>query len=114
MRLSELLGLPVFDDGGTELGPVREVVLAARPTRGKKEFTRLEIEGLIVGKDSMAIHWGYDGTRHQGPWLLRKALARRQRRARYVPWSIATLDKGVVRLSRPSAELQSPDERLSS
>lgn len=66
---SELLGMPVVDADGTDLGPVRDVRVDARPTDG-----RLTVRWLVVGGRELAHRFGYIDGRTRGPWLLERLL----------------------------------------
>lgn len=93
MRASELLGAPVIDASGREIGVVqdlralREAESAAVSTRG-----RVRIAALIIGGDGlidkMAHGWGFAEGRTEGPWILRRLTSRSVDAARVVPASL--------------------------
>jgi sporulation protein YlmC with PRC-barrel domain len=85
-RLSELLRLPVVDEGGRELGHVNDVRLA--PTgRVKGVFAELAVVALIVADRHSGSLLGYDRRADQGPWLVRVIVRALHRRAGLVRWS---------------------------
>jgi len=98
MRLSDLLGSPVHDEGGTSLGKLVDLRVVRDADGG------LRVEALLVGRGGVAERLGY--VRHQvrGPWLL-AAVARRVEReleevlaARVVDWRSGD---GSIRLGPP-------------
>jgi sporulation protein YlmC with PRC-barrel domain len=83
MRLSEVLGRTIVDQGGREIGRVHDVRLVQDgPVQGFDAGFRLH--GLIAGPGSVGTRLGYGHGGTRGPWLIRMLFERR--RALYVPW----------------------------
>jgi hypothetical protein len=98
MRGHELLGLPVVDPSGRELGRVLDVRLVQDgPLLGA--FAALRVEGLVVGTRRATSRLGYDRYDAHGPWLVRVLVHRLLRGTGYLRWSELELADGVVHSS---------------
>lgn len=108
MRASELLGAPVVDADGVELGPVRDV-------RVTESGGALTVAGLVVGGGPLAhlAHaWGFAEGRAQGPWLFRVLTGPASRDARFVSAARVAEWEPRVRLDCPAAELRALREEV--
>ena len=102
MRLSDLLGRPVYEDGGERLGRVVDVrfVLDGPPAGGGVgALSEARLLGLIVSPRTSSAFAGYERTGAGRPWLIARFLAWRQRHAVFVLWSdvVAVGDELCVR-----------------
>jgi PRC-barrel domain len=86
MRASELIGAPVFDDAGEQVGVVRDLHIAVGLPAANGGFP---IVGLVLsppGARSAAAHgWGFAQGRTEGPPLLRRLLGDAAVRSILVP-----------------------------
>jgi hypothetical protein len=86
MRLSELLGCPVYDTDGRPVGTVIDVRLAhGNPDPHRPPF-QLNIDSLLVSSRRTGSLFGYDRRDQQGPWLVRVLIRRLHRGAFRLPW----------------------------
>ncbi len=108
MHLSELLGRPVVDADGTDLGHVRDVRLTRDgPLQG--EFgAAFRVSGLIVGHLEVASRLGYDRRGVKGPWLVATLVKRLGRSTRYVPWDQVDIGEHIIHLGCAAADLERP------
>jgi hypothetical protein len=83
MLLSDLLGARVVTTDGDELGRVRDVVLAQDGAVGANGRAGIRLHALAVGARSLGSKLGYVQGTVEGPWVLRRLLARPPR---LVPW----------------------------
>lgn len=110
MRLRELLGAKVVDQEGNGVGDVHDLRVrrseAVPPGEGV-----LVVEGLVTGVGALQARLGYAYGDVDGPWVLRWALGRLGRRARYVPWgSVTTFEHGVVTIRGRAGDLRHPSD----
>ncbi|GAA3744783.1 uncharacterized protein YrrD [Spinactinospora alkalitolerans] len=99
IRVSDLLGRPVFDNHGDNLGKVQDVVVRHTPEG------RYEVLGLIAGHSAVAGRFGYGGSL-EPPTPLRPILHWLRRHERYLRWEgIEDLGDDAIRVSVESAEL---------
>jgi sporulation protein YlmC with PRC-barrel domain len=86
MRASELIGAPVFDHSGEQVGVVRDLRVAVEQPAAGGGFP---IVGLVLsqsGARSAAAHaWGFAQGRAEGPPLLRRLLGRAAVRSILIP-----------------------------
>jgi hypothetical protein len=69
------------------------------------------VEGIIAGVGALQAQLGYAYGDVGGPWLLRWALGRLGRRARYVPWDrVKSFDDGVVTVRGGGDDLLHPSD----
>lgn len=108
MRLSELLGRPVVDVDGVELGEVRDVRLVRDgPVQG--EFgAAFRVDGLIVGRWEVASRLGYDRLGVAGPWLVATIVKRLGRSSRFVSWEDVDLAEHTIRVGVRAGDLDAP------
>ena len=66
MRATDILGLPVVDRYGIELGPLRDLRID-----GDLDAGPLRVRWLVVGGHETAHRFGYVDGRTRGPWLLK-------------------------------------------
>lgn len=87
MRMGDLFHSDVVDVDGVAVGRVHDVqLLRDGPTQGGFG-PALRVDGLVVGKGSLAIRLGYYRAGVQGPFLLGRVFRVLEGRARFVPWS---------------------------
>ena len=109
MRLSEILGRTVADQGGAPIGVVHD--LRARVAANGD----WRITGLAVASDDLrskaALRWGYAEGRATGPWVLRRLMAKQSAAARFVPAELVT-DWGAdpIRIKSDFASLVALDD----
>jgi sporulation protein YlmC with PRC-barrel domain len=104
MRLSEVLGLPVVDTDGDQIGAVADVRLVQDGPVQASMQAAFRVDGLIVVEGHSTELFGYE--RHVGPALLRWLVHRRLGAVHYVPWaSIDRVDAGAVRIRVPRERL---------
>jgi sporulation protein YlmC with PRC-barrel domain len=85
MKASDLIGRPVYDAGGQQLGIVTDLrCIQDGPLRGSMQTPR--IAALIISRRHTGSLLGYDRRRQQGPWLIRKLVQRLHRNAALIPW----------------------------
>jgi sporulation protein YlmC with PRC-barrel domain len=91
-RLGELMGADVVAGDGTAVGHVTDVRLT--PTNVVRGVhAELVVTGLVVSGRHTGSLLGYDRRSEQGPWIVRAAVRRLHRSARYVPWeAVQTID----------------------
>ncbi|MDX3194461.1 hypothetical protein PV458_39210 [Streptomyces sp. MN03-5084-2B] len=102
MRAGDLIGRPVRDAAGRDLGAVREIRAEATP--GKDGLPELVVRGLIVGRTRVRL-FGYQRHDQRGPVPLVALIRRLHRNTRYVAWEDVDASDHEVRLRRPFAEL---------
>ena len=97
MQLSELLGVPVRDDGAHFLG----TVIDARLSLGRRGSDKPRLVGLLVSPRSRASYLGYERSETDQPRLLSALLRWRHRGTFLASWEdIARVDTDAVRLRR--------------
>ncbi|WP_103351367.1 hypothetical protein [Amycolatopsis sp. CA-128772] len=106
MRAGELLGRPVRDVNGRDLGAIREIraEAATRPDG----LPELVVRGVIVGRTRVRL-FGYQRHDQRGPAPLVALIRRLHRHSRYVAWEDLDLSGQEVRVRRPFAELAGLD-----
>lgn len=86
MILSDLLTREVIDTDGRRLGKVHDVLLVPDLPTGGGNRAGLRIEALVIGRSGVAARLGYDANDVKGPWLLRWAARRLERRLEHIRW----------------------------
>jgi sporulation protein YlmC with PRC-barrel domain len=87
MRLSDLLGSEVITQTQQRVGRVHEVrAVQDGPLQGNFGAA-LRIDGIIVGRGSLATRFGLDRKDVKSPAAIRVVLERIRGRRLYVPWS---------------------------
>ncbi|MEU4253091.1 hypothetical protein AB0F15_37415 [Amycolatopsis sp. NPDC026612] len=102
MRAGELIGRPVRDVTGRDLGAIREIRAEASP-RGDG-MPQLVVRGVIVGRTRVRL-FGYQRHDQRGPASLVKLIRWLHRHSRYVPWEDIDVSGPEARVRRPFAEL---------
>ena len=105
MRLSKLMGLPVFDSAGVRAGSVIDVRLVQDGPPQESGLARIRVSGLIVSPRRAGRLLGYERRPSRGPALIRAAVLAWNRGVAFVPWEWAEMRDGRIVLSRPAAEL---------
>ncbi|WP_297601301.1 PRC-barrel domain-containing protein [Mycobacterium sp.] len=108
MRVTDLLGMTVYDRSGQHVGAVRDLHFEAGgpvvPDSGQPAYRLIEIECGAVG---MAHRLGYSHRDLTGPWPLNRILARLARGSLFARWDqIASLHGDRIELAVPAAELR--------
>jgi hypothetical protein len=102
MRLSELVGIAVVTTDGEQLGRVHDVLLVQDGPVGAQGTAALRLHALAVGKRSFGTQLGYAEGTVEGPWVLRKLLARPPV---LVPWdAIVDRDRDRIVVERRAYE----------
>ena len=109
MRISEVLGSPVLDRAGSEIGVVHDLQVT-----GEAPF---RVTGITVGPagwiDRAAHAWGFAQGRTCGPWPLATLARRATRRARFAPVdAVASWAPDGIRLAVDPERLEPLDGRL--
>ena len=102
MRLSELLGAPVVDGTGAELGRVKDVCFVQDGPFVEGFGHQLRVAELLVGKGPAGVRLGYVQGVVRGPWPLSALFGRLGRRTRRVPWETVVhcdADGGTVKIT---------------
>jgi hypothetical protein len=108
MRITDLIGQPVFDARGADFGKVHDVRLVREAPYG--EAGALRVDGVIAGKGGIAVRLGYASADLTGPWLLKAVLGRMSRHARYVAWDDLSIEDGRIVVNVDIASLKHPME----
>jgi sporulation protein YlmC with PRC-barrel domain len=96
MRVSDLIGLPVRDDGGHFLGTVVDVRLTMSDERAQPRLF-----GLLVSPRSRSSFLGYERSATNEPRVLCTLLRWRHRGTFLLAWAdVAVVDADAVRLRR--------------
>ncbi|WP_410671503.1 hypothetical protein [Amycolatopsis sp. cmx-4-68] len=102
MRAGELIGRPVRDVTGRDLGAVREIRAEATP-RGDG-LPELVVRGIVVGRTRVRL-FGYQRHDQRAPTPFVALVHWLHRHSRYVAWEDVDLSGPEVRVRRPFAEL---------
>ena len=108
MRITDLIGKPVFAADGASLGKVHDVRLVRESPYG--EAGALRVDGIIAGRGGIAVRLGYASSDLTGPWLLTTLLGRMARHAVFVPWSGLSVQDGRLVVHADRASLRHPKE----
>jgi sporulation protein YlmC with PRC-barrel domain len=107
MILGDLLGVNVYDAGGTRLGRVADARFVVDGTP-RQLLAEARLLGLVVSPHSAASFLGYERTGLSRPWPLPRMLRWRHRGSFLVLWEdIAMIGAESVRL-RPGFTAYSP------
>ncbi|WP_214411523.1 PRC-barrel domain-containing protein [Sphaerisporangium fuscum] len=112
-RMSELIGLPVIDSEGEQVGQVVDVQLTQDGPMLAQVQHAFRVAGLVVGPRHSGRLFGYErGPGGAAPGLVKSVIRRLHRGSRYVRWSqverMAASEE--VRLAVPRAELARLEE----
>ena len=83
-RLSQLLGMPVLNLAGEEIGHVNDVRLVGTSASDKPAVLRAQ--GVVVADRFVGSLLGYDRRAEHGPWAVRSVVRWIHRGARLAPW----------------------------
>jgi hypothetical protein len=108
MQLSDVLGKPVVDRAGRQLGVAHDVRLVRKNEYGQRDA--LHVEGVVIGPGGIGLRLGYGSSELAGPWILRLIFGTLARRARYAPWSAITVQERHLLLDTDIASLPHPRE----
>jgi hypothetical protein len=98
--MGELLRSQVIDAEGCRVGRVHDLRLVRDGPVLGAFGPALRLDGLVVGRGSLAIRLGYHRAEVTGPFLLGRVFRALEGRARYVPWArVAGHDGGTITLS---------------
>jgi sporulation protein YlmC with PRC-barrel domain len=105
MKASDLLGHPVFDAQGADLGVVTDLrCVQDGPLRGSMAAPR--VRQLIVSPRRVGSLLGYDRRDQQGPWLIRLIVRRLHRRLIFIPWEAVQLGSDRITLTLNATDLR--------
>lgn len=106
MRMGELLKSDVIDVDGTRVGRVHDLRLVQDGPPSGRFGRALRVDGLVVGRGSLAIRLGYHRAEVTGPFLVGWIFRALEARARYVPWAeVASRTEDQITLRCPVADL---------
>jgi hypothetical protein len=108
MRITDLIGQPVVDPQGADLGKVHDVRLVRQAAYG--EPGALRVDGIIAGKGGIAVRLGYASADLTGPWLLKVVLGWVARHARYIAWDDVSIEDGRIVVNADVSSLKHPLE----
>lgn len=93
MKASDLIGRPVFDDGGRRVGVVTDLrCVQDGPLRGAMAAPR--VRQVIISPHRTGSLLGYDRREQQGPWLIRRIVRWLHRDLLVVPWEAVRISGG--------------------
>lgn len=105
MRAGEVIGKPVVDHQGRQVGFCTDLRCAIDQPEADAA-PRITLMGLIVSPHRAGSLLGYERGRTRGPWVLRAVVARLHRGMVLIPWEdVAPVSEGPVRLV-PGARCQ--------
>jgi hypothetical protein len=105
-RVGDVIGLPMADSDGRDLGKVYDIQLR-RDGPVLPEFGRaLRVEALLVGRESLATRLGFARPEMTGPWPIDRWGRRALRRTRVVPWECVRRDGEALQCTRRVDELE--------
>lgn len=107
MRAGELIGRPVRDATGRDLGAIREIRAEAVPRADG--LPELVLRGVIVGRTRVRL-FGYQRHDQRGPVPLVALIRWLHRHSRYVAWEDLDVSGREVRVRRPFGELAPLDQ----
>jgi hypothetical protein len=108
-RVGLLFGRDVVSADGADLGRIHDVRLRADGPVLPGFGPALRIEGVVVGRGSLASRLGFDRADITGPWPISVFGKRAARRARFLPWETLRVLDDVVTTTRTRAEIDRPD-----
>jgi sporulation protein YlmC with PRC-barrel domain len=88
MRASELLGRPVYDVAGAEIGRIADLI-TRRDGDGSPRVT-----AALVTPGRRGRLLGYERSGIQGPWLVERLAGWLHRGTREIPWPEVRLSRG--------------------
>jgi hypothetical protein len=101
MRASELLGTPVVDESGDELGYVADIRLVQDGPMIGPYGASLRVEGFVVVRRRHIRLLGYE--RDVGPSLVRAVVRRLTGEVRFADWDrVLSVDESLVTVRVPS------------
>ena len=109
-RVGLLFGLEAFDLDGRPIGRVHDVRLRRDGPIIAGFGPALRVEGLVIGRGSLANRLGFDRHDITGPWPLDVWGKHAARRARYVPWELIEVGDTRVTCNQRYDEMRSAYE----
>jgi sporulation protein YlmC with PRC-barrel domain len=110
MRLTDLLGVEVVDQGGRSAGRVHDVRLVQDGPLVGGFGASLRVAGLVVGGRGIGARLGYQRRKVRGPWLVKLLLKRLARDGRYVEWDrVQTVQPDRILISARVHDLSRPE-----
>ncbi len=107
LRLGLLFGRPAFDANGDRIGRVHDVRLRRDGPVLPGFGPALRVEGLIIGRGSIAKRLGLDRTDITGPWPLDAWGKRAARHAKFVPWETVTIETDHITCAQLRDQMKS-------
>ena len=109
MRLSDLLGADVVDEGGRSAGHVHDVRLVQDGPLVGAFGASLRVDGLLVGRRSIGARLGYGRGEMHGPLLVKLAVGWLSHDGRYVEWDrVRTVEEDRILISGSVEDLRAP------
>ncbi|MDQ1730369.1 MAG: hypothetical protein QOK10_528 [Pseudonocardiales bacterium] len=100
MKASDILGLPVRDPRGQDLGIVTDLrCVQDGPLRGSMNAPR--VQSVVVTSRRTGSLLGYHRPEQTGPWLIRAVVSRLSRPVRVLDWDDLELNDTELTLRRP-------------
>ena len=106
MQMSDVMGVPVVDAGGTRLGRVADVRLVQDGPYIEGFGNALRVDAVVVGRGGIASRLGYVRGGVRGPWLLRVLAILLEGRAFLIPWTDMQRTDAGFTATRRHADLQ--------
>ncbi len=107
LRVGLLFGRPAIDADGQPIGRVHDVRLRRDGPIIPGFGPALRLEGLVIGRGSIANRLGFDRHDITGPWPLDVWGRRAARRAKFVPWEYVNVRDDVITCSQRHDDMQS-------
>jgi hypothetical protein len=110
LRLGLLFGRPAVDRDGQPIGHVHDIRLRRDGPIIPGFGPALRVDGLIIGRASIANRLGLDRHDITGPWPLNTWGKIAARRALYVPWEHLDISTDPVQCDLRRADIQQAHE----
>jgi hypothetical protein len=110
LRIGLLFGRPAIDADGQPIGRVHDVRLRRDGPIIAGFGPALRLEGLIIGRGSIANRLGLDRTDITGPWPLNTWGKRAAQRAKFVPWEHTEIRDDLIICNQRHDQMQSADQ----
>jgi hypothetical protein len=110
LRIALLFGRPAVDADGQPIGRVHDARLRRDGPIIPGFGAALRVEGLIIGRGSIANRLGLDRNNITGPWPLDVWGKRAAHRAKFVPWDLIELRDDIVICNQRHDDMQAAYE----
>jgi hypothetical protein len=105
--LGLLFGRPAVDADGQSIGRVHDIRLRRDGPIIPGFGPALRVEGLILGRGSIAKRLGLDRKDITGPWPLDAWGKRAARHAKFIPWESVAIEGDHIKCAQRLAEMRS-------